>query len=211
MGRKQTAVPKQKRGIETRKKIKDTAYQLYASKGYHNTSSNEIASVAGVNIGTFYNYFEDKKQLLLELIEDFQVRFFEATFSTKNIPDLSGADLKDLISHYVNQSFNAFRKDRAFFKNIYPLQYIDKDVEKIFRKYERLEARQAVSIFRQRMGAMDKEEIESQVNIVVIIIAAISNRFYTLGLPTGKKQIIQVMTQMISSYLESSRFLNKTD
>ncbi len=202
MGKKRTVIPKQKRSIETRQKIKDTAYQLYSAKGYHGTSSNEIASVSGVNIGTFYNYFEDKKVLLLELIEDFQQRFFDITFALEP-QDIEELDFKETIALYLRQSFNAYRKDRAFFKSVYPLQYIDKDVEKIFRKYERLEARQVTMMYQQKTGPMAQAEVEKQILVVSVISAAVINRFFTLGMPIGKKELIRVMTPMLVSTFES--------
>lgn len=56
-------IPKQKRSIEIKNKIKRTAQELFSEKGYYNTSSNDIVKAAGVSIGAFYSYFKDKKAL----------------------------------------------------------------------------------------------------------------------------------------------------
>jgi len=201
MGKKRTTVPKQRRSIETRQKIKDTAHSLFSSKGFHGTTSNEIASVAGVNIGTFYNYFEDKKVLLLELLEDFQARFFDMAFSDE-VPDTGETSIRDFTRFYLERSFDAFRRDREFFKSVYPLQYMDKDVEKVFRKYEQKEARQVLAVYLQKFGDIDAKEAKNRVSVIAVIAASVSNRFYTLGLPIGRKQLINALTEMISGYLE---------
>ena len=70
MGDKDIRVPKQQRSIEKKQRIKDTAVKLMSEKGYHSTSSNEIAKEADVSIGTFYSYFSDKKALYTELVAD---------------------------------------------------------------------------------------------------------------------------------------------
>ena len=202
MGKKRTTVPKQRRSIETRQKIKDTAHQLFSSNGFHGTTSNEIASVAGVNIGTFYNYFEDKKVLLLELLEDFQARFFDMAFP-EDLPGVGGTDVRDFTRLYLDRSFDAFRMDREFFRSVYPLQYMDKDVEKIFRKYEQKEARQMLAVYQQKFGDIDIEEAKNRISVIAIIVASVSNRFYTLGLSVGRKQLISSLTEMISAYIEA--------
>lgn len=54
--------------------IKETALELFAHHGYHNTSISRIAREAGISKGLLYNYFKSKKELLvtiaLETIEE---------------------------------------------------------------------------------------------------------------------------------------------
>lgn len=63
-------IPKQKRSMNRKSRIMETALEIFAQKGMHRTSSNEIAEKAGVSIGTFYSYFENKKTLFLEILEN---------------------------------------------------------------------------------------------------------------------------------------------
>lgn len=57
---------------EQNKKIKEqkreiiisTALNLFADKGFHNTSMEQIASHAKISKGLIYNYFESKDALL---------------------------------------------------------------------------------------------------------------------------------------------------
>lgn len=70
MSDKSVRVPKQARSIEKKNKLKEAALTLMSKKGYHNTTSNEIAKEAGLSIGTFYSYFANKKDLYEELVKD---------------------------------------------------------------------------------------------------------------------------------------------
>lgn len=45
-------------------KIMETALELFAKNGFHNTSISKIAKVAGVSKGLMYNYYESKTALL---------------------------------------------------------------------------------------------------------------------------------------------------
>lgn len=47
-----------------RNEIAETALELFAKRGYHNTSIRNIADEAGVSKGLMYNYFESKEALL---------------------------------------------------------------------------------------------------------------------------------------------------
>lgn len=55
---------------KSRKKILDAAFELFATRGYHNTSVTQIAKLAGVAKGLIYNYFEKKEDMVHALIHD---------------------------------------------------------------------------------------------------------------------------------------------
>ena len=59
--------PQQARSREKRAELLKAAEALYVGRGYANTTADEIASAAGVSVGTFYNYFRNKRQILLAL------------------------------------------------------------------------------------------------------------------------------------------------
>lgn len=52
---------------EKRKAIIEEAMVLFATKGYHSTSIQEIADRAGISKGGVYSYFSSKNELLVEI------------------------------------------------------------------------------------------------------------------------------------------------
>jgi AcrR family transcriptional regulator len=50
------------------KEICESALQLFASKGFQNTSIREIAEEAGISKGLIYNYFDSKEDILRTII-----------------------------------------------------------------------------------------------------------------------------------------------
>lgn len=50
--------------------IKQAALELFAEKGYQNTSISDIAKSAGISKGLMYNYFESKEGLLRAIVEE---------------------------------------------------------------------------------------------------------------------------------------------
>jgi len=55
--------------LATRAAILEAAEEVFAEHGYHGARMEEIASRAGVAVGTLYNYFEDRKHLLGALLD----------------------------------------------------------------------------------------------------------------------------------------------
>lgn len=69
MSRKET--PNHRPPIRTtRDRIVETAARLFTSKGFHQTSIDEIAQEAGVAKGSVYYHFPGKDQLLVSVIEE---------------------------------------------------------------------------------------------------------------------------------------------
>jgi AcrR family transcriptional regulator len=52
-----------------RRELVEAAYTVFVTKGYHTTSVAEIVREAGVSHGTFYNYFDNKRHILDEVLE----------------------------------------------------------------------------------------------------------------------------------------------
>lgn len=56
---------------QRRAEILEAALGLFSSKGFHETTMEEVAQAAGVAKGTIYLYFQSKEHLLLALKRDF--------------------------------------------------------------------------------------------------------------------------------------------
>ena len=61
--------PQQKRSANTVQSILIAAEELFAAKGYHDTTSEDIVRRAGVGIGSLYDYFPNKTSIALALLE----------------------------------------------------------------------------------------------------------------------------------------------
>ncbi len=61
--------PQQARSRRTRQKLIDAAVDCFERHGFEETTTAMIAAEAGVAVGTVYNYFTDKREIILELFE----------------------------------------------------------------------------------------------------------------------------------------------
>jgi AcrR family transcriptional regulator len=62
--------PQQKRSSGKRESLKAAALALFGEKGYEGTSVDEIAKRANLAMGSFYQHYRSKRQLLLALMDE---------------------------------------------------------------------------------------------------------------------------------------------
>ena len=65
-----TKAPSTRKGAATRRAILDAALELFAERGFHRTTVPAIVEAAGVGHGTFYDYFDSRRDVLMSLMED---------------------------------------------------------------------------------------------------------------------------------------------
>ena len=59
---------RERKKLQSRKMILEAAISEFSKKGYKDTSVADIMSAADLGIGTFYNYFNSKEDLLFSLL-----------------------------------------------------------------------------------------------------------------------------------------------
>ena len=58
-----------KKGERRKQELLKIAYEMFISRGYDNTSVDELIEQAGIAKGTYYYYFSSKEQMLEEVID----------------------------------------------------------------------------------------------------------------------------------------------
>ena len=91
--------------IDKKAEIFNSGRELFYSKGFKDTNVSDIAKMAGIGVGTFYNYYSSKEKLFLEIYikenEDLKKRLMESVdlnddpvtfvtkFVTQNITEMN--------------------------------------------------------------------------------------------------------------------------
>lgn len=89
----------------TKNKIYKIAIKLMEQKGFNNMKIDDICSKAGVSVGSFYNYFKSKDDILIEIYKRGDV-YFEETVR----PNVSGKSAVENIIDYFDYyaSYNEY-------------------------------------------------------------------------------------------------------
>lgn len=95
-------IQKKKRGKKLDKKqlLKQAAYNVFSNKGYKATVISEVAKQAGMAVGSFYNYYESKEEIFLDVYIEENNRIRQVIM---NDIDWEG-DVVELIGQLFGQS-----------------------------------------------------------------------------------------------------------
>ncbi|TYQ16735.1 UNVERIFIED_CONTAM: TetR family transcriptional regulator [Acetivibrio alkalicellulosi] len=94
----------EKKKEQTRKKILKSAIRLFEESGYQKTTIEQIAAEAQVGVGTLYNYFSSKVELLFSIIETDTYKYVEDL--NKAIANSKG--VKESIYEFYEIYLNSF-------------------------------------------------------------------------------------------------------
>lgn len=70
-----------KKGVARKKAILDSAHEVFRQKGYFAASVSEITRHCNIAMGTFYQYFENKNQVFIELNDQITQQFVEKSLT----------------------------------------------------------------------------------------------------------------------------------
>ena len=120
-------IPKQNRSIEKKNKIIDAAYKIFNAKGYHNTTTAEIAKEAGIATGSVYAYFKDKKDIFIEALFKYNDIILEIIMKEFNQINLE-EDLSNVIKTMVNVLIDCHNLSKNFHDEIMSLSFLEQDI-----------------------------------------------------------------------------------
>ena len=140
--------------MEMRRRIQETALDLFDREGFENVSVEEIAQAAGCSVGNIYHYFKSKDELAIQLTQHVDEAYLADT-------DRSGREkLLDFVGRSLEISVGDEVLYKAFIHGLrYPEQGVLKGSEK--RVYYRLLG-ELVDLCR-REGSIRQELITAEV------------------------------------------------
>lgn len=106
----------------------ESAERLFSSNGYRNTTIKDITSGAGLAVGSFYLYFESKKQLYIYIMKRFSMQMQEYL-------DSRCAGVEDVIEKqvsYIVEFVRYAQQNPACYNLIFESIYID---QRLFYDY----------------------------------------------------------------------------
>ncbi len=99
------------KGEQTRALILTAALELFAVKGYHGASIDEIARKSGISKGLAYHYFQNKKGLLRAIVDHGFAKLDDLMASALTITD----PLQQIIV-ILERTLTATKKDEHFWR-----------------------------------------------------------------------------------------------
>lgn len=114
----ETTDPIQQLLIDARRnQILDAATAVFAQKGFHKATIRAIAQVAGIADGTIYNYFKNKTDLLIGILD----RLNESEQREEDFTaGLSGSDIRSFMVAYMGHRITVLWSQAELFRALIP-------------------------------------------------------------------------------------------
>lgn len=180
-------IPVQKRSIETREKILNAAWELFAEEGYFKTSTHDLAQRAGVATGSFYGYFNNKKEVAIELIKKFYKEASEKALYNIHM------DLGDEVSESLD---NGKKLVRSLIRTLKEAHEINPMIHR---------DGQALILLEEDVGEINREEEKKIIEFLIHLLQKYKQFIRAINIEAAATMLFWISTEMIH------RIMNETE
>ena len=191
--------PKQKRSIEKKNHIIQTGLQLMVEKGYHHTTTDDIAAAAGVSTGIIYRYFKDKHDILLSGLSYAFHQMYEQNLFDWNMD--SSANMRDTIEKLLDHFLTIHTENTAMHEELEAMRHSDTDVSVIYEHAETAIVRKITEAMHQ--NGNQREDLFERTYAVFHLIEGYCHMYIrTLPAELSLARMKEVTLQACCSLLE---------
>lgn len=127
--------PRQERAIEKKNKIIEASYELFSEVGYYGTNTAEIAKKAGVSTGIVYGYFQDKRDILISVMEKYIKNAFDPVFKLFDNMT-SETSIAEIVKKVIEATIKIHKKNAKIHETLHSLTPTDEVVNMQFIELE---------------------------------------------------------------------------
>ncbi|GAB6162392.1 TetR/AcrR family transcriptional regulator [Desulfothermus naphthae] len=183
--------------LSTRQRIIEAAYTLFSEKGYHGTSTREIAKAASVSEVTLFRKFGNKETLFKEVLN-----------SKSIIPDLLDAvkkieqsNLEDVLFSLAKKFYNTLVSKKKFI--MITFSEINKYSEKIIDIHQKIITQLDDFLVNIFLKYLDNNKKKSDLKILVMAFRGmIFDLFLTNEIFLRKKNLKSNINDILLSYVK---------
>lgn len=188
---------------EKQRKIVEAAISAFAEKGYSNTSTAEIAKMAGVAEGTIFKHFGTKENLLLSIIipfiKDFSPQMadeiFEEVMKDENLT--FEKVLRNLLENRINFILDNREIFMVFIKEmVYKEELRNKLLPHVINEVSKRLTR-VIETFQKRGELIDKPVSEIAKFLGTSLAGFFISRFVVLNVPAVSEEEMEEFIQFI--------------
>jgi AcrR family transcriptional regulator len=115
---------RERRRLETREKLYRTAMELFAKRGYFETTTEDITEAADVGQGTFFNYFPTKSHVLLALSE----KQLGKVHAAAEAAERAETSVREVFGRFIHSIVEELAKSQALARSLLTIFVSEKDV-----------------------------------------------------------------------------------
>lgn len=190
----------QDKKLEKKRRILESAYQLFKSNNVYNTAVDDIVKASGIARGTFYLYFKDKSDLIEQLL------FFKSAESMKAIMRRMLGQVESCtdMSAYARAFITVYIDFLIDQKDV--LVVIDKNISACMRYFPDFYDEEVKTLYTDIMRVFSRfgyspAALQKKIYIIVDMIGAVCSDAILFGHPYSIEDVREPLTEAAISIL----------
>ena len=190
----------------TRDRIIDAAQDLFGKNGYHRTNAQQVAAHAGLATGTFYSYFNNKKEVLIEIIKRFYREtahkvFYYYNSSASDINDDPFKAGKRLVHIIITALYEAHSINPCLHRELVALSLLDDELIDINRKEETRVLDFLTTLLSSNREVLQVSDLEAAAFLLYRTAEEVIHRLRIIGSDIESERMLAELENMICAYL----------
>lgn len=191
--------PKQSRSQKTKEVIVKTALDLFCRQGFHETTTNQIAEVAGVAIGSVYAYFRDRDAILYEILERYHEQF--QSLHEQVMGAFNTDDIKRSLHGLIDSLVRIHQRTKKFNMELNSLYFTDSRVAAI-RDTQDEETRRLIANWIRHWDERGKvKDPEATAAVAFILVSGVVDQIVFGKKTIQANSLIRVGVEVLHKYL----------
>jgi AcrR family transcriptional regulator len=130
----------------------DAATALFSAHGYDAVGTPEIAQRAGVSVGTFYRYFDDKLEIYLEIVRRTMVAGYHKTIANLGPERFVGLARHETISETIAFLFDHVMSQPQLTRSFREMSLREAKVAELLRAFEQVSVARLANLIAAIVG-----------------------------------------------------------
>lgn len=194
-------LPRQRRSRETVTAILEAGARVFAELGFAGASTNRIAHVAGVSIGSLYEYFPNKEAILLALAERGLERMLSDVESLLEAARTRSEAPEALLRSFVTAMLEVHERDSELHRIVFSEAPHPPELHTcVLRMEETLS--HTVEELLSRSGELNLPDTDTAAHLIVQTTEALTHRFVHHGIHDLARDVfIDEVVALLHAYL----------
>lgn len=201
-----TRTPVQKRSIQKKENIRSAALSLFCKNSFMQTTTNHIAKEAGMSVGSLYEYYSNKEEILFDILDEYFSDFLNSQDQLKALffNGIHTLDKRNWIRSIMENLIQSHESSKKFNIELHYLYFQYEQVAAICDKEKSIIRQVAYDALKSISSELTVDHLEAASILFCDTIEKTVDRICLYPLDCDKEVLIDNSVEMLHRYLFGS-------
>ena len=196
-----TRTPQQARSIKKRRSLMNAAVRLFDQNGFDGTNAKAIAAEAGVSVGTFYAYFKDKKNILMDILAEHTGEIDRSVFGELEKAAREGATGREIMRLAVKAGHATHTQPPGVLRMLLAMRYTDADMRRFQEAEDRAFLRRLTALLDSLRPRLRVTDTEAAAFVMAAAFEEVMHSAIVFEQDIERERLFEALTDMGATYL----------